>query len=1213
MSRYHFLAAAVSTAVVATSLVPFNVYADAKDFTDVKKGNVYYEAVAYLAGQGTIKGYTDGTFKPNRVITRAEVASIVASSMNLKGKVSKDPGFSDVKKGVWYYEAVAALVEAGVFQGKTKNSFMPNEPITRSEFAKVLSLAYGLTENKEPATKFTDVHVNSWYSGYVGALIENQITEGVSPTVFGSNQALTRGQIALFMFRAETQSVKPFIIEKVTDQTITINGSSYKVDPSLASIFNASNANALKNAKIKFVEKAGVITSITYLELTNNGTFNAAVELNARGAAIAGDLKISADYVLLSNLVVKGNFEIGTQVQNRITADHVSVEGKTTIISDGAKIASHDKFYKTLTKTVSVDELQMAAANELSHVILESSKLNTVNVNKANVSIEATGSTVLNEVNISANASISATSGVTVNKVNLQIGANNVGISGSINQLNIFNTENVLLNGNAIINKLIVQPNGNNRVINLDFNGRIQYLEVTDPNAKIILKVGLMIGNIVIPEGTQISALIQNYDVVKKFIEKINGVLNPDLSPVPIEPGLQQAIENANLTKTTADSAKIAHIEAYGSSTDKTYVAVETSLIALEKTLTATFVFKSDIQAATANLVSAVTALQQETEVLIAEMKEAIGSANEAIADSDSAKTAYRAAYGLTTDKTYVAVEAAVSELKTTVNATFKVRADIDTATANLVSAVAVMEAETQVLISKMQQAIESANLAIADADAAKVAYRAAYGLTTDTSYVAVETAISDLKTAVNAEFKVRADIDTATANLSSAVAVLSGETAVLITEMQLVIESANLAIADADLAKAAYRAAYGLTTDETYVAVVTAISQLETEVNESFKVSADIDVATAKLVSAVAVLTDETAVLITEMQQAIESANLTVADANLAQIAYRAAYGLTTDASYVAVETAIAELETAVNAEFKVRTDIETATANLSSVVAVLNDRTAVLVTEMQQAIESANLSIANADVAKVAYSAAYGLKTDTSYVAVETAISELETAVKAEFKVRADIDTATAKLASATAVLNVETAVLITNMQQAIESANLTIANADVAKAAYSAAYGLTTDTSYVAVETAISELETTVKASFKVRADIDVASAKLAGATAVLNNETAVLITKMQQAIESANLTIANADVAKAAYSAAYGLTTDTSYVAVNTAISELKTAVNKSFKVRADIDTASAKLASATAVLNNETAVLITKMAQAMESANLTIANADVAKT
>ncbi len=78
-------------------------------------------------------------------------------------------------------------------------SFKPKNEITRQEFAKMLVKAVGLVENRAACT-FTDV--DDWAKGYVGALFEAGITEGISGTEFGAKNKLTREQMATFFVRA---------------------------------------------------------------------------------------------------------------------------------------------------------------------------------------------------------------------------------------------------------------------------------------------------------------------------------------------------------------------------------------------------------------------------------------------------------------------------------------------------------------------------------------------------------------------------------------------------------------------------------------------------------------------------------------------------------------------------------------------------------------------------------------------------------------------------------------------------------------------------------------------------------------------------------------------------------------------------------------------------------------------------------------------------
>ncbi len=79
-------------------------------------------------------GYPDGTFKPNRYITRAEAAAIFFNLLKLKPKYPITPTFRDTDKKHWAYGVIEAVVEAGIISGYPDRTYRPDKPITRAEF-----------------------------------------------------------------------------------------------------------------------------------------------------------------------------------------------------------------------------------------------------------------------------------------------------------------------------------------------------------------------------------------------------------------------------------------------------------------------------------------------------------------------------------------------------------------------------------------------------------------------------------------------------------------------------------------------------------------------------------------------------------------------------------------------------------------------------------------------------------------------------------------------------------------------------------------------------------------------------------------------------------------------------------------------------------------------------------------------------------------------
>ncbi len=206
-----YLAATLSVAVAGSMVAPAALGAQSTKLTDVeqlKGSSDFYEAVTTLAGKGVIKGFTDGTYRPYQDVTRGQAAAIIARLLEIDKKASPNPGFSDVPKGYRFYNEIAALYDANIIDGVTKDAFQPEKTITRAEMAKMITNAFGLTPNASAAKKFTDVKTNSWYDEFVGALVENEITQGKTATLFDPHSNVTRVQFAAFIYRSDISDIE---------------------------------------------------------------------------------------------------------------------------------------------------------------------------------------------------------------------------------------------------------------------------------------------------------------------------------------------------------------------------------------------------------------------------------------------------------------------------------------------------------------------------------------------------------------------------------------------------------------------------------------------------------------------------------------------------------------------------------------------------------------------------------------------------------------------------------------------------------------------------------------------------------------------------------------------------------------------------------------------------------------------------------------------
>ena len=141
-----------------------------------------------------IVGYNDGTVKPNNNITRAEVATIFFRLLTDDARAyywSTDSGFSDVKPGDWYNNAVSTMVNAGILNGYSDGTFQPNANITRAEFATIaarfLSNSYSLND------RFYDTE-GHWAEPYINRAAEVGWINGYNDGSFKPDQAITRAE-----------------------------------------------------------------------------------------------------------------------------------------------------------------------------------------------------------------------------------------------------------------------------------------------------------------------------------------------------------------------------------------------------------------------------------------------------------------------------------------------------------------------------------------------------------------------------------------------------------------------------------------------------------------------------------------------------------------------------------------------------------------------------------------------------------------------------------------------------------------------------------------------------------------------------------------------------------------------------------------------------------------------------------------------------------
>ena len=149
-----------------------------------------------------IKGYPDGTVRPEASLTRAEAAAILYRVMEkscVERFHAESSSFRDVPDGKWYTTYVATLEKAGVIVDSKDGNFRPNDAITRAELASMLAQFANVTGG---TNTFSDVPATHWAADYIAAAVRSGWIQGYPDGTFRPEQTIKRAEMTAMVNRA---------------------------------------------------------------------------------------------------------------------------------------------------------------------------------------------------------------------------------------------------------------------------------------------------------------------------------------------------------------------------------------------------------------------------------------------------------------------------------------------------------------------------------------------------------------------------------------------------------------------------------------------------------------------------------------------------------------------------------------------------------------------------------------------------------------------------------------------------------------------------------------------------------------------------------------------------------------------------------------------------------------------------------------------------
>lgn len=302
---------------------PQKVAAATSPFVDINQYSSHYDNILKLYAQGAISGFADKTFRPNQNVTRGQAAKMLATVLKLDLKNVEDPYFRDVPKSNEYYKYVAALQNAGIMSGYANGSFMPNEVITRGQLAKILVLGFKFEVASNFNHSFQDINSQSSNAYYIQTLVDLKITEGTTPVTFSPFNAVTRGQIASFIVRSQEKkgNVSTYKITGVEDHTVYINSEPYSVPENLSHIFNEYNADVLNGAFIEGDISGKSIYSVAKLTLNASGTSSRKLQFDGDYKSFGGTIVVNGNYIAFDNVTLTGTMLVNETVRPPLHLD----------------------------------------------------------------------------------------------------------------------------------------------------------------------------------------------------------------------------------------------------------------------------------------------------------------------------------------------------------------------------------------------------------------------------------------------------------------------------------------------------------------------------------------------------------------------------------------------------------------------------------------------------------------------------------------------------------------------------------------------------------------------------------------------------------------------------------------------------------------------------------------------------------------------------
>ena len=425
-SKKRFISLLMVVAMIMT-MIPFSAFANETTASDLD-GHWAEKVITEWMNYGVIKGYEDGTVRPNNSITRAEMTAMLDRVMDYQTKA--DNTFSDLQD-TWYTDVILKANAAGVIGGYPDGTVKPDATITRQEAVAMFSRVLSLDTENAPEASFTDnADVADWAKDAVNAMAAKGYIHG-SDGQFRPNDGITRAEVITIF-----NNIFADLYQASGEYTGDVNGS------------------------------AVVSTDdVTLKDMTITGDL-----IIAEGV---GDGHVVLDNVTVDGqLIVRGGGENSVIIKGDSKIDTISVER----IDGAVRIAVEGN---ANVETVLID-------NGVEDVKIEG-RVDTVNVAAANVNVELTGTA--NDINVAEeahDATITLTKTATADNVTTNAENTTIIVVGTVSSIDVADTasnsviktqssatidkvttgaSNTIIEGNGTVSNVVVEESASDATV----------------------------------------------------------------------------------------------------------------------------------------------------------------------------------------------------------------------------------------------------------------------------------------------------------------------------------------------------------------------------------------------------------------------------------------------------------------------------------------------------------------------------------------------------------------------------------------------------------------------------------------------------------------------------------------------------------------------------------------------------------------------------